>query len=245
MKRLLLTATLLYAGTALAQTDDNQSPHVPVEEDVLAAILPAESPYLYAPMMIRYMEGDPTLTDEHYYYLYYGYAYQPEYDAHRELPGEAAMYDIFRQTKTPSREEALAIIEAGRQNMTVDPFSPSNINMMAWACQMAGDSLGAVQNAARFRGIVKAITSSGTGAREKSPWHILRFSHGSDIVAAQGLEVVNRQVRSRNVEYIQVGRNRAGVKGYFFNFERVYWKPFEGERVKKPNKWMFNGTPVR
>jgi hypothetical protein len=245
MKKFFSTIALLAAGAAPAQNDGPQAPHVPVEEDVLAAILPAESPYLYLPMMLRYMEGDTTLTDDHYFYLYYGYAYQPEYDAHSALPGEAVMYEIFSQTKNPTRENILAIIEAGRQNMTVDPFSPSNVNMMAWACQMAGDSLGAAQNAARFRGIVKAITSSGTGTREKSPWHILRFSHASDIVAAQGLEVTNRQVRSRDVEYLQVGKNSAGVRGYFFNFGRVYWKPFEGERVKKPNKWMFNGTPVR
>jgi hypothetical protein len=243
MKKILTIAALLLAGTAPAQTP--VMVHVPTEEDVLAKILPSESPDFYPPMMLRYMQGDETLTDENYFYLYYGYAYQPEYDAHRELPGEATMYDIFRRTEHPTREDALAIIEAGKVNMTVDPFSPSNINMMTWAYQMVGDSINAAKCAHRFRGVVKAITSSGTGMREKSPWHILRFSHGSDVVAAQGLEIDNRQVRSRNVEYVQVGRNSAGVRGYFFDFSRVYWKPFEGERVRKPSKWMFNGTPLR
>jgi hypothetical protein len=58
------------------------------------------------------------------------------------------------------------------------------------------------------------------------------------------MQVANRQVRSRDVEYIQVGRNGGGVRGYFFDFSRVYWKPYEGERVKRRSKWMFNGTPV-
>ena len=139
----------------------------------------------------------------------------------------------------------MAIIEAGRQNMTVDPFSPANINMMTFAYEMVGDSLNARRSAERFRGIVGAITRSGTGMREKSPWHILRFGHAEDIVADRGLEVVNRQVRSRDVEYIQVGRNDAGVKGYFFDFGRVYWRPYEGERVKKKSRWMINGYPLR
>ncbi len=245
-KIVLIMAAALTAGGAYAQgvRDEAEGVRVPTEEIIVPAVMSPESPYFYLPMMMRYERGDETLTDDHYYYLYYGYAYQPEYDAHREPPGEAAMYDILRRTTQPTREELLAIIEAGRRNMDIDPFSPSNINLMTWAYGAVGDTLNARVSAHRFRGIMKAITSSGTGRREKSPWHILRFSHGTDIVSAQGLEVVNRQVRTRDVEYVQVGRNSAGVKGYFFDFSRVYWKPFEGERVRRRSRWMFNGTPM-
>ncbi len=222
-----------------------QMVHVPTEEDVTVNILPPDSPYYYMPMMMRYMEGDTTLTDEHYFYLYYGYAYQPEYDAHRELPGESVIYEIVKRTGQPTLEEALAIIEAGKENMTVDPFSPSNINMMTFAYELAGDSLNARISADRFAKIVRVITSSGTGIREKSPWHILRFSHANDIITAQGLSVAKRTVRTRDVEYIQVERNSAGVRGYFFNFGRVYWKPYEGERVRKRSNWMINGYRLR
>lgn len=242
MKGLLAIVAVMCFGAASAQME---GVHVPTEEDILAEILSPDSPYFYAPMMMRYMEGDTTLTDEHYFYLYYGYAYEADYDAHKELPGQSVIAEIFgSEGRQPTREEALAIIEAGRRNMEVDPFSPGNINMMTYAYQMVGDSLNARISADRFDRIVRAITSSGTGVREKSPWHILRFSHAADIVAARGLEIVNRQVRTREVEYIQVGRNPAGVKGYFFNFGRVYWKPYEGERVKKKSKWQFNGYPL-
>ncbi len=243
MKKIVLIITVVLAACKVF-AQDGQEVRVPTEEAIVPAVMSPESPYFYLPMMQRYTRGDETLTDDHYYYLYYGYAYQPEYDAHKDLPGEAAMYDILRRTTQPTREELLAIIEAGRHNMTVDPFSPSNINLMTWAYGAVGDSINARLSAHRFRGVVKAITSSGTGRREKSPWHILRFSHGTDIVEVQGLEVVNRQVRTRDVEYVQVGRNRIGVKGYFFDFSRVYWKPFEGERVRRRSRWMFNGTPL-
>ena len=240
---LAIIIAVVCAGTTLAQTDLS-SVHVPTEEDVLPKILSPDSPYYYMPMMQRYLAGDESLTDEHYFYLYYGYAYQAEYDAHLPLPGEGVMAAVFRTTTKPTREDALALIEAGRENMIVDPFSPSNINTMTFAYTAIGDTLNARICARRFDGIVRAITSSGTGARERSPWHILRFSHGVDIVAERGLVPVNNQIRSRDVEYIQVDRNSAGVKGYFFDFSRVYWKPFEGERVKRRSKWMFNGTPI-
>ncbi len=243
MKRLFaIIVAVVCVGTVSAQMD---GVHVPTEEDVLAKTMPSDSPYFYMPMFRRYMNGDPTLTAEHYFYLYYGYAYEPDYDAHRPLPGENTIYDILKHTRQLSQQEALAIIEAGKENMAVDPFSPWNINMMTYAYQMVGDSLNARISAARFRGIVGAITSSGTGMREKSPWHILRFSHAADIVADRGLTIAREPVvRTRDVYYIQVDKNDLGVRGYFFDFSRVYWRPYEGERIGKRSRWMFNGTPL-
>lgn len=258
MTRLLIIAALLCAGAAAAQKGPDTSlshkerpvrrsaeaVRVPEEADVLAKTLSPESPYFYPRMMVRYMEGDETLTPDHYYYLYYGHAYDASYDAHKELPGDGTIARIMARTDTPSPAEAHEIVEAARLNMMIDPFSPANMNVMTWACGVAGDTLAMRRSAARFAGIVGAITSSGTGARERSPWHILRFSHAADIVAAKGLAVEKNTVRTRDVEYIQVARNRQGVKGFFFDFSRVYLKPHEGKRVEREHKWEFNGIPL-
>ncbi|MDR2894487.1 MAG: DUF4919 domain-containing protein [Alistipes sp.] len=242
----VLVCATVGANSLSAQVDATGpgAVHIPTEDDVVAATMAPTSPYFYLPMMARYMEGDTSLTDAHYFYLYYGYAYEAEFDAHDDLPGEAVISEIFARTDRPDREDALALIEAGRQNMTVDPFSPSNLNMMTFAYELVGDTEGARVSDHRFRGVVRAITSSGTGVREKSPWHILRFSHAEDIMAARGLTVAERTVRTRTVEYLQAEPNPAGVKGYFFDFERVYWKPFEGERVEREHRWLFNGFPI-
>jgi hypothetical protein len=217
---------------------------VPDEDDILFLTMSADSPYFYPRMMVRYMAGDLTLTADHYYYLYYGYAYDDSYDAHKPLPGENAMLEIFSRTNTPSTEDAMTLIEAGKANMLVDPFSPSNINMMTWAYQIVGDSINTAVSAARYRGIVQAIESSGTGVKERSPRHILRFSHADDLAAARGLKIVNRQVRSEDVEYLQFDKNRQRLKGWFFDFGRVYWNPYEGDRLRRKSRWEFNGIPL-
>ena len=240
MRFTLITVAALWAvAVAVAQ-----GIRVPTEQDVMAKTMSADSPWYYGPLLARYMSGDATLTDDDYYYLYYGYAYEAGYDAHAAMPGEAAMREILTETDTPTLDQAMAIIEAGRQNMMVDPFSPGNINMMTWAYGVVGDTVNVRLSAARFSGITRAIMRSGTGTREKSPWHILRHTHANDIVAAMGFSIVNRQVRTREVEYIQVDRNPVGVKGYYFDFSRVYWRPFEGERPQRQRRWMFNGTPI-
>lgn len=230
-------------GAILTFTAHAQGVRVPVEEDILARILDAKSPYYYPPLMIRYM-ADGVLTHDEYFYLYYGYAYQAAYDAHRELPGDKVMGDVLGKDAL-TREDALSIVAAGRANMAVDPFSPSNLNIMTYAYQLLGDSVGMKASAARFRGVVDVVTGSGTGLKERSPWHILRFTHANDIIAERGLTVIDRTVRSRTVEYIRVASNPAGVKGYFFDYSRVYSRPYDGPRVEKKNKLMFNGTPVR
>jgi hypothetical protein len=246
---MVLMATAVFAAqkTEAQKTEAQKNapaPRVPDEEDIVQATLSADSPYFYPRLMARYMTGDETLTPDHYYYLYYGYAYTDSYDAHKELPGANAMLEIFTRTNQPSHEDALAIIEAGRANMLVDPFSPSNLNMMTWAYEIVGDTLSAVRSAERFRGVTAAIKSSGTGLKESSPWHILRFSHADDMAAIRGLKIVNRQVRSEDVEYLQFDNNPERIRGWFFDFSRVYWKPYEGERVKKQSRWEFNGIPL-
>ncbi len=244
MKRVFLAITVLFASVLLASAQEGVEIRIPDEEDIVIRTISTDSPYYYPPMMARYMAGDLELTAEHYHYLYYGYAYEEGYDAHAPLPGAEAMSAVFARDGGLTPEDALVIIEAGRANMKVDPFNPGNLNMMTYAYEIAGDTVNAIISADRFRKVVGAITASGTGRRETSPWHILRFSHANDVVAAKGLKIANRQVRSRTVEYIQVEKNDNGVRGLFFNYDRVYWKPYAGERIKKKSKWEFNGMPL-
>jgi hypothetical protein len=229
---------------AIFATISVSAQRVPDEDDIIAATLSSASPYYYPAMMLRYLVGDMELTEEHYYYLYYGYAYDSSYDAHSSLPGEDVIMEIMATHPNPSQEEARTIIAAAKENMLVDPFNPGNINMMTYAYNVLGDTINEIISADRFRKVIGAITSSGTGEKENSPWHILRFSHANDLIAIKGFQIENRQVRSRSVEYVQVEKNRENIKGYFFDYSRVYWNPYSGERVRRKSKWELNGIPL-
>lgn len=243
MKKWLLV--LMWAAVFAVTVDTGvYAQKVPEEEDILAKTMSSESPYYYPPLMMRYLAGDLSLTDDDYYYLYYGYAYDDDYDAHAPLPGEDRILEIFASTKTPSKAEAQVIIEAAKENMLVDPFNPGNINMMTYAYGILGDTINEIISADRFDRIIRTIKSSGSGRKENSPWHVLRFTHANDVVAAMGYRIENRQVRTSSVEYIKVERNPDNVKGLFFDFGRVYWKPYEGEPVRRKSRWMLNDIPI-
>lgn len=219
---------------------------VPDEEDVLARTLDQASQWYYPELMMRYVGGDTTLTVEDYHYLYYGYAYDANYRPLDNIPDNSEVLDLLRGVgeNGASRSQAQLLLEAAKDVMLVDPFSPSNLNVMTFAYGVLGDSLNERISADRFNKLVAAIEASGSGLKENSPIHVLRHEHVNDLLLAKGLHIVNRTVRSTKVEYVQVQRNGRNAKGYFFNFERIYWKRPEMMPEREKSNWMINGMPL-
>ena len=80
---ILLLMAVVSLGTMIsvsAQDSTLYRPQVPDNDQILKDVLNGMSPYYYPVLFMRYMEGDTTLTLEDYRHLYYGYAWQPEYE---------------------------------------------------------------------------------------------------------------------------------------------------------------------
>ncbi len=240
MKRLALCLLIV-----LSQVSSTWA-KVPDEEDILAKILAADSPYYYPSLMMRYMGGDTTLTDDDYHYLYYGYAYDPGYRPLETAPSSDAIMEILASSggHETSQQQARRIVEAAEEIMKADPFSPQNINFMTYAYGILGDTVQAAVNADRFAKIIRTIESSGSGLKESEPKHVLRTEHAADVLAARGLNILNRQVRTRSVEYIRLAEKDGNTKGYYFDFGRMYRKAPESAPAKKPGRWQLNGFPL-
>ncbi|MBR2443243.1 MAG: DUF4919 domain-containing protein [Rikenellaceae bacterium] len=236
----LLLPMLIIALSAAGQL------RVPDEEDVLARTIDQNSKWYYPELMMRYVGGDTTLTVEDYHYLYYGYAYDTNYRPLDNIPDNSEVLELLRGVgeQGATRSQAQLLLEAAKDVMLVDPFSPSNINVMTFAYGILGDTLNERISADRFNKIVATIEASGTGLKENSPMHVLRHEHVNDLLLSKGLHIVNRTVRSTKVEYVQVQRNGRNAKGYFFNFERIYWKRPEMIPEREKSNWMINGIPL-
>lgn len=219
---------------------------VPDNDEILAKIVDSNSPYYYPSLMLRYEAGDMELTLDDYYYLYYGYAYQDDYRPLEPIEAEAKLLMVLERNQEPDEAAAAELMSYAREVMQYDPFSPKNVNFMAYAAVMMGNTLSARVNSDRLEKIMATILSTGTGEKESSPWHVLWFSHATDVIGSMGLEIQNRQVRTRTVEYVQVvRRSKDDPKGYFFDFGRMYWRKPEGpERQKRVRGFEINGIPV-
>lgn len=223
----------------------------PVEEDILERITDQNSPYYYTGLMMRYENGDTTLTDEDYHYLYYGYAYQDNYKPLDTNPDMEQLIASMQGINPDSieREELEAILHAANAARKRDPFSPKILNILTFVYEKLGDKQAAEQWARRMNGVLRAIIASGDGLTQRSPRHILMFDHALDVMAAEGLAHGKARVVSRDVEFIPLaasyvidGKKR---KGFYFDFSRVYRNKPEGYTYKRDRTWQFNNLKPR
>ncbi len=222
-----------------------QNYEAPDNDKILAGTLNAASPFYYPALMSRYMDGGQGLSAEDYRYLYYGYAYSDDYKPLDPVPGADEILMILEKSNVPDSSQCRRILECGRLAMRRDPFSPSTLNIMAYACALLGDTLQARSFNARRLAVINTIKCSGSGVKESSPWAILSFSHAEDVLVSMGLSASGRRVVSRTAEYIETGKSKDKIKGYFFDFSRIYWIKPETTPEKRPAGFEVNGVKVK
>lgn len=226
---------------------------VPDETDILGKVLDASSPYYYANLMLRYQTGDQTLSDEDYHYLYYGYAYQEDYKPLADNPDRDRALLLFQAAVNdgqPTGEQLQEVISAVNDAMRLDPFSPKMLNILAYAYGKSGNRREEQVHFNKMNCILVTIEETGDGLREGTPWHILMFEHGLDLLAAKGWYYGKGRVVSRSVEYVPLLdpvqlEDGKKVKGCYFDYSRIYRNKPEGYVFKRPRTWQFNNLKPR
>ena len=227
MKRLLLLLLLIPALAAAK---------VPDEDNIIDRTMDSESPFYYPALMLRYN------ADEDYHYLYYGYAYQDDYKPLATNPDLDKMLMLVSvlDPEKPDVATLESMISTGTDALKRNPFSPKILNLMSFAYGGLGDKVREKAYSDRMNGVIRAILDSGDGFTQKTPRHVLMFDHALDVLAAEGLSYGKARIISRTVEYIpRVKKDEKGVKGYYFDYGRIYWKKPE-QGYKRERSWQFN-----
>lgn len=224
---------------------------VPDEEDILQQISNPESAYYYPNLMMRYQNGDLQLNEMEYHYLYYGYAYQAEYkpleenDALDKVLLLASSLDVDHP-EVATLEQLLGAIEEALRH---DPFSPQILNLKAYAHGALGHHDKEQAAYEQMRHVMMTIEDSGDGLTKETPCHILMFDHALSLLASYGLGHQRAKIISREVEYIplNVPRTIMGrkIKGYYFDYSRIYRNKPEGYVFKRDRTWQFNNLKPR
>ena len=239
MKRIIIILTALAAMvSASAKTPNNDL--------IFANISNVDSPLYYPNIMLRYKEGKP-MTEDEYHHLYYGYAFQPEY---KPLEANASMNRVQEimariSIDTPSVHDIDELIAAGIAAMESDPFSPTLLNILVYAYGASGDKVRELAYSEHLNGILKCIEQSGDGLKEKSPMHIIMFAHGLDYIASKNIKYLKGRIISRTVEFVPFDFPREKVKGYYFDYSRIYWNKPENYTFKRERTWQFNNLKPR
>ncbi len=224
---------------------------VPDEEDIKRQTLNPESEYYYPNLLMRYRNGDSTLRGEHYHYLYYGYAYQESYKPLNSNPDLLEMMDAAAGLNTENPDPYLLhrIITAGEASLMRDPFSPRVLNLLAYAYGAVGKAEAERSAYERLKWVLFTIEDSGDGKTQKSPMHILMFDHAVDLLNSYDLSSEKSRIISRDVEYIPLTAPRKvlgkKIKGYYFDYSRIYRNKPEGYVFQRERTWQFNNLKPR
>jgi len=219
---------------------------IPNNDHIFATITNVDSPLYYPNLMLRYKEGK-AMSDEEYHYLYYGYAFQPSYKPLEVNSAMARVEEIMARISIdkPSVHDIDELIAAGIAAMEADPFSPTLLNILTYAYGASGDRVRELAYSKHLRGILRCIEQSGDGLKEKSPMHIIMFSHGLDYIASKNINYRKGQIISRTVEFVPFVAPQNRVKGYYFDYSRIYWNKPDNYTFKRERTWQFNNLKPR
>lgn len=243
MKQILFALSLLLTISATAKA--------PTEEDILNKTMDTASPFNYATLTMRFNNGDTTLADDDYHYLYYGYVYHDDYKPFDSNPALDKLLLLASgiNPENPDPELLNQILSTAAEARKKDPFSPKILNLMAFAYGALGNKTQERIYHHHMNGIIRTILGSGDGFTQSTPRHILMFDHAFDVLAAEGLSCGKARVVSRNVEFIPLtvpytvaGKKR---KGIYFDFSRIYRNKPEGYTYKRDRTWQFNNLKPR
>ena len=247
IKRIFATLILVIALpiAVVAQDDDYR---VPDEDDILRQTLSVSSPYYYTNLMLKYRSGQEPLTADEYFYLYYGYLYNEGYRpfAKNRALDEMLLIMSGIDTTQPMVSQLEALIERGVEALELDPFNPKVLNLLAFAYGALDDPHREQLYYNHLNGVLATIESTGSGLKEASPWHVLMFSHAYDLLASKGYRYDKGKIISRTVEYVPVvKRQDEKIRGFYFDYSRVYRNKPDDVTIKRERTWQFNNLKPR
>jgi hypothetical protein len=246
MKQLLLSLLLVILPVVSMAQDD--AVRVPDEDDIIHQTLSVTSPYYYTNLMLKYRSGQEPLTADEYFYLYYGYLYNEGYRpfAKNQALDEMLLIMSGIDTTQPMVSQLEALIERGVEALELDPFNPKVLNLLAFAYGALDDPHREQLYYNHLNGVLATIESTGSGLKEASPWHVLMFSHAYDLLASKGYRYDKGKIISRTVEYVPVvKRQDEKIRGFYFDYSRVYRNKPDDVTIKRERTWQFNNLKPR
>lgn len=244
-KKALLLGLFVVSGFSALEADAQKAPDNDV---ILEEISNADSPYYYTSLMMRYETGDPALTLEDYRHLYYGYPWQDTYKPFDNNPAQDRILEFFdvnpdlESLNTAKLHELTVYAE---ELLKTEPFNPATLNMLAYAYGRLNDTVNEKKNYNRMQGVVKAIMSTGDGLTESSAWHVLYFTHANDIMGILRKNHRKAEVATRTVQFVPFTVPDGKIKGYYFDYSRIYWFRPDNLPEKRSKGWSINGMPLK
>lgn len=180
-----------------------------------------QSEYYYPTIMKRFLDSDTTMTVQDYRVLYYGYIFHDNYSAYAHSFYTDSLNAVLNSDSLMSKDYN-NIIRFEKQILDESPFNLRDLNMLAYAYYMTGDTLLAFQTSNKIDMLTGAILSTGDGIKEKTAWHVISVGHEYDILNILGFQFAgNQSLTKKGYDYLEVSPNEYEMEGFYFDVNMI------------------------
>jgi hypothetical protein len=219
MKKYLLSCFIAFAFLpAFTSARDFRKPDY---DSIRKATQTESSLFFYPKLMARYSGNDTLISPEEFRALYFGFLFQPGYSPYKVSIYADSVRALFsKDSLQPVDFPRLIAFET--EILKDDPFSLRDLNVLAYACEREGDTVGALVNGFKLGRIAETILFSGDGKSEETAWHVIQVSHEYDLLNLLGFTYSGPQsLTEKGCDYLQVQENQFGIGGFYFDVNRI------------------------
>lgn len=212
MKILLLLISLVITSLTFAQAHWQ----VPQYDEIKKVITAENSDNNYDKLLRRFNDLDTTLSDEHYFVLYYGQYFQDSYK-----PSNSGNNLIKKMGRSVDEKSYLTFKDSLIATKHLYPFDLRALSMGSVLAHRFADNEFATKLDRQLIGILKSIFSTGDGKSLETALHVLNVS--DEYVVCDILNVsVTGQRTVKNCDFLTTENTHVFEKGIYFNIEKIF-----------------------
>ncbi len=173
------------------------------------------SEFYYPTLMERFIACDTTMTLEQKRCLYYGYIYQDTYSPYGDSDYSDSIRVILKKEELDISDYE-QILVFGDSVLKNNPFDLNTLNYVLYCHDFLQNFSKVDQTMVKFKIVMDAIFSSGTGESEKNPYYVILVSHEYVLLNILGYKVKGQSLVG-TCDYMEVAKNKDNIKGIYFD----------------------------
>lgn len=212
MKKIILIFFCLSLIAGYAQKTKVEKPNYKKIEKKISKV---GSEFYYPTLMDRFLASDTTLTIEQKRCLYYGFIYQNQYSPY----GGSDYFDSIRiilkkeELDISDYEQILVFSDSV---LKVNPLDLTTLNYVLYCHDFLQNFSMVDQTMSKFKIVIDAIFSSGTGESQKDPYYVIYVDHEYVLLNILGYKVKGQSLIG-TCDYMEVAKNKDNIKGIYFD----------------------------
>ncbi|MEG0926420.1 DUF4919 domain-containing protein [Chryseobacterium sp.] len=178
------------------------------------------SEYYYPNLLKRLKQNDPSLTNNQYSHLYFGYTFQKEYQPYK-IGKKAEEVAKYYRGEGISQKDLSKGIQLFLDVLEENPLDLRAMNYLAHLYHLSNDDATAEKIAGNFHGLLNAILTSGDGLKCETGFHVISVTDEYVLLNRFQMET-QAQSHTGKCDYQEFEKGKYKISGFYFDISRFY-----------------------